>query len=193
MCIRDRCIHTGWPSHVHNLECYTQGDPVTWNCFRKLKHDLECIHTKWPNHMTLFEKAEMWLGVHTHKMTQSHAIVSESWNMTWSTYMQEHPITWHCFRKLKHARTSNHMTLFQEAEARLGVHSHRPVGWPDQREVGGSAGVSIAHTVKSMPNWLFFLWTNEQIKLTGQKNNIAQPNTDKWFSFSLHFSPFLIV
>ena len=28
---------------------------------------------------------------------------------------------------------------------------------------------------------------------TGQENNIAQPDTDKWFSFSLHFSSFLTV
>ena len=194
---------------------YTQSDRITWHCLRKLKCDLECIHTRWPSHMPLFQKAETWLGVRTCKNIQSLDIVSENWNM------QEHPIIWHCFRKLKcdleyihprrpshvtlfqefeawlgvltHLRWLCHMTLFQEAEARLGVHSHRPVGWPDQREVGGSAGVSIAHTVKSMPNWLFFLWTNEQIKLTGQKNNIAQPNTDKWFSFSLHFSLFLTV
>ena len=29
--------------------------------------------------------------------------------------------------------------------------------------------------------------------LAGQENSVAQPKTDKWFSFSLHFSSFLTV
>ena len=29
--------------------------------------------------------------------------------------------------------------------------------------------------------------------LAGQENSVAQPKTDKWFSFSLHFSLFLTV
>jgi len=33
----------------------------------------------------------------------------------------------------------------------------------------------------------------EKLPSTGQENNIAQPKTDKWFSFSLHFSLFLTV
>ena len=28
---------------------------------------------------------------------------------------------------------------------------------------------------------------------TGQENNIAQPKTDKWFSFTLYFSLFLTI
>ena len=37
------------------------------------------------------------------------------------------------------------------------------------------------------------LKTNIRPTNTGQENNIAQPKTDKWFSFSFHFSSFVTV
>ena len=124
-------IYTGWPSRTTLFR-----EPEVWLCVRTHRVTqshawLGVLPARWPSHMTFFQEAEAWLGVHTHKMTQSHDIVSESWNVTWSTYTQDDPATCRYFRKLKHdleyvhTRTSNHMTLFQEAERWLGVHTHK--------------------------------------------------------------------
>ena len=59
-----------------------------------------------------------------------------------------------------------------------------------QRQDGAKRWCQSAQALGLMPN----SWINANIlPSTGQENNIAQPKTDEWFSFSPHFSSFLTV